>query len=66
MQRSTMMTRRARLNMRIPSELLGWAKVFASKKNTNLTQLFVDYLTDLREQGGPKNGLNGHKTTQSR
>lgn len=56
--------KRSRLNMRIPSDLLDWAKGFALGKNTNLTQLFIDHLTKLREQRGQRNG-NG-KTYQHR
>jgi hypothetical protein len=48
--------RRTRLNMRIPSELLSWGKGYVVAKNTNLTQLFVDYLTQLKEQ---RHGING-------
>ena len=53
---------RTRLNMRIPTELLRWAKDFVSDKNTNLTQLFVDHLTKLKEKNGHSNG----KTSQYR
>jgi hypothetical protein len=47
---------RTRLNMRIPSELLHWAKDYVVDKNTNLTQLFVDHLTKLKEKNGHSNG----------
>lgn len=36
---------RDRLNMRIPSELLDWAKKYVQAKNTTLTQHYIDFLT---------------------
>jgi predicted HicB family RNase H-like nuclease len=42
--------RRTRLNMRIPSDLLEWAKDYAAGKNKSLTQLVVDHLTKLKEK----------------
>jgi hypothetical protein len=42
--------------MRIPGELLSWAKDYVTTKNTNLTQLFIDHLTKLKER---TNGVNG-------
>jgi predicted DNA binding CopG/RHH family protein len=42
--------KRQRINMRVPGDLLDWVKRFASKKNTNVTQLFVDHVTQLRER----------------
>ena len=48
--------RRARLNMRIPVELLDWAKEYAVYKNKNVTQIFIDYLTQLKEKANGHNG----------
>lgn len=56
--------KRSRLNMRIPSDLLDWARGFATGRNTNLTQLFIDHLTKLREQREQRNGHS--KTYQHR
>jgi predicted DNA binding CopG/RHH family protein len=44
--------KRSRVNMRIPTDLLTWAKEYASKKQTCVTQMFVTYLTKLRERTG--------------
>lgn len=62
MARSVAKVRRSRLNMRIPADLLGWAKDFVAERNTNLTQLFVDHLTTLRE----KKGKHGGKASEHR
>jgi len=43
------MNERARLNVRIPADLLEWAKKYAKKKNTTVTQLLIDFLTRERE-----------------
>jgi len=43
-------TKRSRLNVRIPTDLLRWAKLWAKKKNTTLTQVLVDHLTSKREE----------------
>jgi predicted HicB family RNase H-like nuclease len=51
--------RRTRLNMRIPTDLLEWAKVHAAEKNKSLTQLVVDHLTKLKE----KADVSGTKTS---
>lgn len=40
--------KRARVNIRVPNDLLKWAKKYAVKKNTTLTQMIIDFLT--REQ----------------
>lgn len=42
--------RRKRKNFRIPSDLADWAEQYASDRNTSMTQLIVDYLTDLRDR----------------
>lgn len=39
-----------RKNFRLPLDLTIWAEKYAKSKNTNLTQLIVDQLTELREQ----------------
>lgn len=39
-----------RKNFRLPHGLTMWAEQYAKSKNTNLTQLIVDQLTELREQ----------------
>lgn len=41
---------RKRKNFRIPADLADWAEQYAADKNTSMTQLIVDYLTDLRER----------------
>ena len=53
--------RRVRVNMRIPADLLDWAKDYAVSKNKNVTQIVVDHFTGLKE----KSNGNG-KTHQSR
>lgn len=40
--------KRARVNLRIHTDLLKWSKRFAKKKNTSLTQIVIDRLTELR------------------
>lgn len=48
--------RRTRLNMRIPTDLLVWAKSYAAVRHKTVTQIFVDHLADLKER---RNGRNG-------
>lgn len=36
--------------MRVPTPLLEWARKYADKKNLSVTQLFVNHLTELKEQ----------------
>jgi uncharacterized protein (DUF1778 family) len=43
-------TKKTRLNLRIPSDLLEWAKGYAKLKNTNVTQLIVDQLTEKQDR----------------
>lgn len=43
-------TPRARLNMRIPEPLLKWAKKYVDERNTTVTQLIIDHLTELKAQ----------------
>lgn len=49
-------TKRDRVNMRVPGDLLSWAKEHARSKNKSLTQLFVDYLTELKEKEDESKG----------
>ena len=42
-------TKKARLNIRVPEPLLQWAKDFAVSKNTCVTQMIIDYFTELKE-----------------
>ena len=44
---------RKRKNFRIPEDLAAWAERYAKRKNTSMTQLIVDFLTDLREENQP-------------
>jgi predicted DNA binding CopG/RHH family protein len=51
--------KRKRINMRIPEDLIEWAKSHVLENNTNLTQDYIDYLTDKRkksEKRAPPNG----------
>lgn len=41
---------RVRKNFRLPADLVAWVEIFAKRKNTNMTQLIIDHLTDLRER----------------
>lgn len=60
-------SKRERLNMRVPADLLGWVKGYVSTKNTTVTQLFVDYLTDLKERAhGRKNGIEYRTRSSAR
>lgn len=42
--------KRERLNLRIPNELLKWAKKRALSSNSSVTQLIIDQLTKLKEK----------------
>jgi hypothetical protein len=42
--------KRARINMRIPAELLAWAKDYALLRNTTVTQVIINHLTELKEE----------------
>lgn len=35
-------------NFRLPTDLLAWVKTYARSKNTTVTRVIVDLLTDLR------------------
>jgi len=39
-----------RVNMRIHGDLLKWAKKYAKKRHTNITQLVTDYFVKLKEK----------------
>ena len=41
---------RVRVNMRIPKDLLTWAKRYAKGKNTCVTQVFVQHLQKLKKK----------------
>ncbi len=41
---------RKRKDFRFPPDLIVWAENFAKQKNTNLTQLLIDQLTELRDR----------------
>lgn len=36
--------------MRIPTELLSWAKDYALLRNTTVTQVIINHLTELKEE----------------
>ena len=42
--------KRSRLNIRVPVDLVKWAKVWAKKKNTTITQIIIDHLTAKKEE----------------
>lgn len=41
---------RKRKNFRIPADLADWAEQHAASKNTTMTQLIIDFLTDLHSK----------------
>ena len=41
---------RIRVNMRLPHDLIEWAKEYAEARNTTLTQVVVDELTNLQAE----------------
>lgn len=43
-------SRTTRLNIRLPADLVQWAKVYAASNNTNVTAMLKDYLTALRKE----------------
>ncbi len=45
-----MTTNRKATALRLPIDILVWAKKYARTKNISLTQLIINYLTDLRSQ----------------
>ena len=47
---TTKTQKRVRLNIRVPADLVRWAKVWAKKKNTTITQVIVDHLTSKKEE----------------
>jgi predicted DNA binding CopG/RHH family protein len=40
--------KKTRVNMRIPEDLLKWAKRYAKKQKSCVTKLFVEYLDTLK------------------
>lgn len=42
--------KRVRVNLRLPPDLVEWTKEYADAKNTTLTQVVVDKLTDLQAE----------------
>lgn len=48
--KKTKRPKRARVNMRIPTDLLSWAKDYAGSKNTTVTQVIINHLTELKEE----------------
>lgn len=53
---------RTRINMRIPADLVEWAKTYVGDHNTTVTQLFIDHLTKLRK----REESNGNATVSRR
>lgn len=45
--------KRTRVNIRVPKDLLAWAKKHAAKMNTTLTQVVIDHLTQLKSTEVP-------------
>jgi len=43
-------SKRVRKNFRLPPDLATWIDAFARRKNTNMTQIIIDYFTDLRKR----------------
>jgi hypothetical protein len=43
---------RVRINMRIHKDLVAWAKKYAKKKRTSVTQLIIEHLLKLKEENG--------------
>lgn len=39
---------KARFNAKLPDDLYEWARDYAQRKNTTVTQLIVDHLRELR------------------
>lgn len=54
----TKSAKRTRLNVRIPTDLVRWAKVWAKKKNTTITQVIVDYLTSKKEEANGEHSIS--------
>lgn len=51
-------TKRARVNMRFPEDLLGWVKDYADKSGKTLTQVFIDYAEELRRKKHGKTSVH--------
>lgn len=41
---------KCRWNLRVPEDMDNWVKQYAEAKNTTVTQLILNYFTDLRKQ----------------
>ncbi len=50
MRQKTNKIDRRRINIRIPAALLDWVRLYANRKNTTVTQVIVNSLTDLKEE----------------
>lgn len=55
---ATKQPKRARLNLRIPADLSSWAKKWAKKRNTTVTQVIVDFLTSKKEEANAGNPVS--------
>lgn len=55
---ATKRPRRTRINLRIPAELAFWAKGWAKKRNTTVTQVIVDFLTTKKEEANASNSVS--------
>lgn len=43
-------TKRDRLTMRIPKDLLNWVRSYAKRKRKTVTQVVIDHLVELKEK----------------
>lgn len=55
---ATKRPKRSRINLRIPAELASWAKGWAKKRNTTVTQVIVDFLTTKKEEANASNPVS--------
>lgn len=55
---ATKRPRRSRINLRIPADLASWAKGWAKKRNTTVTQVIVDFLTTKKEESNAGNPVS--------
>lgn len=55
---ATKRPRRSRINLRIPADLASWAKGWAKKRNTTVTQVIVDFLTTKKEEANAGNPVS--------
>jgi glutamine synthetase len=47
-------TKRDRLTMRIPTDLLDWVRDFSKEKRKTVTQVVVDHFVELKEKENAK------------